>query len=210
MNQTLNNIWLAIAVAAISISSVVSGAPPLMMCASLVGIIFVVGVSRGWVHCQAFGALLAIFIAYFSYEAGFYGNMAINVLFVLPMSLAGWSQWIRSNRQGGIKYSIKVEDRRRTSLAVALVFLICLCVSFATHAAMPIHDGLSTALLIIATFMLAVGFKEQWYFWIPYNTLEVFMWFTVASSQPEMLAVLAMRGVFLVNSLIGWVNWRKA
>lgn len=210
MSRILNNIWLVMAVAAISISSIVSGASPLMMGASLVGIIFVVGVSRGWVHCQAFGALLAAFIAYFSYEAGFYGNMAINLLFVLPMSLVGWSQWVRSNRKGGIKDSIKVEDRRRASLCIALVFLICLCVSFATGAAMPIHDGLSTALLIIATFMLAVGFKEQWYFWTPYNALEVFMWFTVASSKPEMLAVLAMRVVFLINSLIGWVNWRKA
>lgn len=210
MSKTFNNLWLIIAVIAIAASSIVSGSAPIMMCASLIGIIFVVGVARGWVHCQAFGALLAAFIAYFSYEAGFYGNMIVNAFYVIPMSLIGWYQWKKSSRRKGIMGHIESCDRPKLWIITLLIACISILVAFATGAAMPIHDALSTTMLVIATFLLAAGLREQWYFWIPYNALEVFMWFTVASSQPEMLAVLAMRVVFLINSIIGWVNWRKA
>lgn len=205
----LNKIWSCVAVMLILLGNSIAESTLLVGLSSLIGIVFVLGVAQGWKHAQLFGAILASFIAAFSYQAGYYGNMMINLLWVIPFSLVGWRNWCQKD---GTKKGIKTKVARNQGHLYggsAVLIGYAIFIAYLANSSMPLYDGLSSALLIIATFLLAGGYKEQWYAWIPYNIIEVFMWFTVASAVPEMLAILAMRVVFLVNSLIGWYNWNK-
>lgn len=199
------------AISSVAIASYVSNAPALVALGSVVGIIFVLCVAFGNKYANVFGALCAITFGYFSLEQGFFGNAVVQLMFVLPMSLYGIYAWSkRSKSEVGIKRSLSNCDRANFVSAAVALLAVAFMFSFSTGANMPIADAVTTMLPILGTFLLVNAYKEQWYVWITYNFIEVLMWFAVLSVAPDMLAVLVMRVVFFLNSLIGAYEWRKS
>lgn len=205
-------IWSAIAVIAVGCSLIASHATPLVALSTFLGIIYVLGVSYKWIHANLFGAGMALGFAVLSYQVGFYGNTAVNALVLFPLSLYGWYVW-RFRSKGK---SVGSSDLRRTltrSEAIPIIsigiFAFSIAVAFSLHsgAFLPYYDAFTTVMPVIATIMLVSAYREQWYAWIPYNFIEILMWFAAASVAPEVLAILVMRIIFFINSLIGAVIW---
>lgn len=199
--------WAIFAIALVSYCSI--GSPLLVMSSSIIGIIFVVGVAFGWKHSNLFGAILAVLFGLLSYEAGYYGNATINLLCVLPASLYGWWLWIQRTNQSNLKRSLNTRQLALISLVGVALFIVASIGSFTSGANLPIHDALTTVLPLLATFLLVNAYREQWYLWILYNALEVFMWYHAFMINPDVLAVFIMRIVFTVNSIIGWYEWNR-
>lgn len=198
-------IWALLATVGVLASCYFSNATPLITAASLIGVIFVLGVAFKKAWTNLLGAALALIYAYLSFSAGYNANAAINLVILFPLQVLAFFFWRKENgRTFELSQCIKKW----------FVFLIPICMVIAVYAAylsgssLFIHDGISSILVIFATLMLMMKVKEQWYAWIPYNAIEVFMWFIAASFHPEMLAIFVMRSIFLVNSLIGWNEWR--
>lgn len=209
MNNTLKTLWGIFAVSAVAIASYVSNAPALVAIGSLVGIIFVISVAFQNKYANFWGALCGLAFGYFSYTQGLFGNAIIQLGFVVPMSLYGmWLWWKRSESDDGLKRSLSATDKRGiwflslTGLVVAMGF------SYLSGATMPIMDAITTVLPVVGTFLLVNAYKEQWYIWLTYNSLQIAMWFVLASAASELLALLVMRVVFLVNSVVGFCEWK--
>lgn len=209
MNNLFKKLWAVFAVSAVGIASYVSDAPLLVAIGSLIGIVFVVSVAFGNKFANFWGALCALTFGYFSFEQGFFGNAVVQLVFILPMSIYGLYLWLkRSESEDGLKRSLTRSDTHEL-IAITVAFLgMALMFSLSTGATMPLFDAITTVLPVLGTFMLINAYREQWYVWWVYNGLEVIMWLVVASTAPEMLAVLVMRVVFFVNSIIGWFEWK--
>lgn len=206
----LNKVWNILAIAGMIGACIVTNATPMTWALSMVGIMFVLGVSTGNKYAQILGAILVAMYGYLSYSAGFYGNMAVNLAIILPMQLYGAYQWVRTSDTNGVVVR-PLRPNQRIGVGASAVALsiigVLLCMVFGSN--LPVHDGISSALVIVATLLMVLRCKEQWYLWIPYNTLECIMWFFAASLAPEILAVFVMRVIFLINSIIGYYNWSK-
>lgn len=200
-------VWGAVATSLVAAACAVSNAPPLVAAASVVGIGYVVLVAYGHWSANLFGALLGGLFGVLSYQAGFFGNALVNILFTIPASL--WGVWYWKNHQG--ESPRKMNDFQRKHFASGFVALACvgMLYSFFAGSSLWYMDGFTAVMPVVATLLLVTRYREQWYLWIPYNALEVVMWFWVASAAPEMLAVLVMRIVFLLNSVIGFKLWHK-
>lgn len=203
----LKSVWAVVATSIVAVSCYFSSAPPVVAVASLVGILYVVLVAYGHWTANVFGALLGGLFGYLSYSAGFFGNAAINWLFVIPMSLWGIKYW-KDNQDAPPQKMTKYQQFRATLLFGGIVTL-SMVGSYLSNASLWYLDGFTAVMPIFATVLLVCRYREQWLLWIPYNFLEVLMWFWVASTAPEMLAILAMRIVFFFNSLIGATIWWK-
>lgn len=205
LKSLTNKVWSILSPLLIVASCYFTNSPPEIYVASVIGILFVLCVANGKAVGNLLGAALALMYAYLSLEAGFIGNAVINGILIFPMQLCAFFIWRKS--KGAIKLPkgmFKFIVGAFAVLSVGAVYTASI-----NGSSLPIHDGISSTLLIFATFLLMMKAKEQWYAWIPYNALEVLMWFIAASLHPEMLAIFVMRSVFFVNSLIGFVNWRK-
>ncbi|MGL5015023.1 MAG: nicotinamide riboside transporter PnuC [Bacteroidales bacterium] len=204
----LKKFWPVIALLSVGISCYVSNASLLVAVSSLVGISYVVLVAYGHWSANVFGALLGGLFGWLSYEAGFFGNAAINMLFTIPASL--WGIWYWKKHQG--EKPTELGKNTKIGLLVALVVtsVFSMWLSNVYESNLWVLDGLTAVLPIFGTALLVTRCKEQWLVWIPYNVIEVTMWMWAAAAAPEVLAILAMRIVFMLNSIYGYHLWNKS
>lgn len=205
-----SKIWSVIATVGIIGACLITKAEPTTWVLSLTGIAFVLGVANGWKYAQMLGAILVGMYGYLSYSAGFYGNMLVNLAVILPMQLYGSYQWLTiSNNSTVVRQELTAPQLKGVALVILNLMILGIILCVVSGSSMPIHDGISSALVIVATFLMVNRYKEQWYVWIPYNVIECAMWFMAASLAPEILAVFVMRVIFLANSLIGFYVWSR-
>lgn len=212
MSQCYKVLWPVVAVSLVLIASIVSQAPPLVFVSSMVGVSFVLGATFEWKHTNLLGAVLAGLFAVLSYQAGFFGNAMINTFFVVPMSLYGWWVWnnlSNKNQNNNIKRTLRKTDMPLLVGSCSAAFVASLLFSFFAGSSLLLFDAITTALPIIATILMVNAYKQHWYFWIVFNSIQVYMWFTVAGLDPSSLSLFVMKSVFLVNSFIGCYLWHK-
>jgi nicotinamide mononucleotide transporter len=71
-------------------------------------------------------------------------------------------------------------------------------------AAMPLLDALTTALGVVATWMLARRYLEQWLIWVFVDLLSAGMYF-YKGLYPTAILFL----VYTAMALVGYVAWKK-
>lgn len=179
----------------------------MVIAASVTGIIFVALVAFKNQFANLFGMILALLFGFLSYQAGYLANAMSNFLYIAPMSLFGWWYWTKNNDKP--VQSLSGKQKMSLAAVVAAGCAASVAITSQTGGSHFILDGISGFLPLIATVLLVFRFKEQWLLWIPYNAIEVVLWFSAASLAPEVFAIFIMRLVFFVNSVIGYFEWRK-
>lgn len=202
-------LWSVIAVLLVLGASIISGADLFIGALSLVGILFVLGVSFKRPESQLLGAAFCGFLAYASLGAGFFANAAVNGLLLLPASIFGYFLWKKRQGAGTIERSLSNETLLKLVSGIGLITGLVYMFTVDAGGALPLLDAITAVMPVFATFLMIGAYRDQWLLWIPYNALQAFMWFTAASLQPAVLAVFVLKLVFLINSIIGYYNWRK-
>lgn len=205
----LEKIWSILAVLLVLGASVLSGATPFITALSLVGIVFVLGVSFKRPESQLVGAAFCGFLAYASFGAGFFANAAVNGLVLLPASIYGYYVWKRRKGARNLERSVSRYTLRNILSSILIATAAVFFFIYDLGGALPILDAFTGVLPVFATFLMIGAYREQWLLWIPYNFIQAVMWFSAASLQPAVLAIFVLKVVFLINSLIGFYNWRK-
>lgn len=76
---------------------------------------------------------------------------------------------------------------------------------------LPLIDSFTTAMSIIAMFLLMKRYREQWLFWIGVNISSIVMWLLVFTQNPvlnqDAIGMMLMWVVFLINSIVGFYRW---
>ncbi|QQO38438.1 PnuC-like ribosyl nicotinamide transporter [Vibrio phage VPG01] len=202
-------IWAAFAVLLVALACVISGADLFVSALSMVGILFVLGVSFKKPESQLLGAAFCGFLAYASFGAGFFANALVNGAFLLPATIFGYFYWKRRTGAGNLERSLNKTQFMQMSTAIATATIITFFFTIGAGGALPLLDAFTAVLPVAATLLMIGAYRDQWLLWIPYNAIQAFMWFTAASLQPAVLAVFVVKLVFLINSLIGYYYWRK-
>ncbi|BBL19244.1 putative nicotinamide mononucleotide transporter [Vibrio phage KIT04] len=202
-------IWAALAVLLVAGACVISGADLFVSALSLVGILFVLGVSYKKPESQLLGAVFCGFLAIASGGAGFYANAFVNGAILIPATIYGYILWKRRKGAGNLERSLTKNQFMQMSTAIAAATIITFFFTIGAGGAMPLLDAFTAVLPVAATLLMIGAYRDQWLLWIPYNAIQAFMWFTAASLQPAVLAVFVVKLVFLINSLIGYYYWRK-
>ncbi|WP_269083031.1 nicotinamide riboside transporter PnuC [Sporosarcina globispora] len=71
-------------------------------------------------------------------------------------------------------------------------------------------DSATNVLSITAQILMLKRFAEQWILWISVNVLSIILWANALITQGRNdFSMLVMWTAFLVNSVYGYINWRK-
>lgn len=154
-------------------------------------------------------SLTYVFVFFFS---KFYAVMALNVYYVL-ISIYGFLLW--SRRRG--QESEVAEDTgivyHRITLGLALCCGLVSVVLFGgvyyvlnnlTDSPVALGDAFTTALSIVATWMLAHRFIEHWPCWVLINSVSAYLYYS-RELYPTMFLYLC----FAVLAIVGYYNWKK-
>lgn len=210
-------IWLVVATTTIVTLGFMWQDTLLGMISSISGILCVIMAAKGKIATFFFGVIQAATYAYISFGYGLYGEAMLNAFFFLPFQFIGFWLW-RKNRNTENKVSGEDVYAKRLTLKQWAVLIPVIIVSIIGYAliltsmdAQQVRlDSAAVVLSVFAQFLMTFRYAEQWVMWIIINVLTITMWFlTLVQQNGNDWTVFAMWCAFLVNSIYGYINWRK-
>ncbi|MEI6576124.1 MAG: nicotinamide riboside transporter PnuC [Bacteroidota bacterium] len=153
------------------------------------------------------GIISVLLYVYLCYYAGLYADMGINAFYFL-MSLYGWIVWAKTNKQ--TKEHIPI-SRFKPEYWILIVFLIVvfswviyLVLIKYTDSSVPFWDSVTTAIFIVAMYLMAVKKIENWILWIIGDFFCIFLFF---NKNLKLSAVQYL--VFFALAIAGYVEWHR-
>ena len=174
--------------------------------------------AKGKIATFYVGIIQAGTYAYISYGYGLYGEAMLNAFFYFPVQFVGLYMWMKhaKNKEkavNGEDVYAKRLTKKQWLIFVPIVLVAVIGYAFALHSinAQQVRLDSAAVVLSIAAQLLMLGrFAEQWLLWIAVNVLTISLWVaTLIQSGGNDWALVAMWTAFLVNSVYGYVNWRK-
>lgn len=159
-------------------------------------------------------AMPAIYLKVY-FEAGLYADFAISVYYILA-SLYGLTVWISARRKtaSGSNSSsdalpISHTPKRLISplilSAIALTVLLWLILSRFTDSTVPWADAFTTALSIVALWMLSRKYAEQWLVWLVADVA-----YSVLYAYKGLWPTGALYLAYAAVAVAGFIKWNKS
>ncbi len=154
-------------------------------------------------------SLTYVFVFFFS---KFYAVMTLNLYYVL-ISIYGFLLWTRhhgeTNTQTGETGIIYRRIDRRLILICGLASIILFAgiyaiLNYFTDSPVALGDAFTTALSIVATWMLAQRIIEHWPCWVLINAVSAYLYFS-RGLYPTMILYIC----YTVLAVVGYYNWKK-
>lgn len=203
-------VWLTFATLTILGTSLWQGETPIGVLTALTGVVCVILCGMGRVSNYFFGTINTLLYAYVAWNAKYYGDVMLNLLFYFPTNIVGWVEWSRNvDSETNAVYKKRMNLKQNVLLAAVCVVTVYGygLVLKSMGGALPMIDSMSTVLSVIAQILMIKRFTEQWLVWIAVDVVSVIMWIAALRTEGASVAVLVMWCVFLANAIIMYVKW---
>lgn len=159
------------------------------------------------------GILMSLFYVVIFFHGKFYADAAI-YLYYIGANVYGLFQWTRSRKlpleNSGTKqeFSITHVPAKRilplTAITVVLWMILYGILKTVTDSPVPLGDAFTTAVSIVAMWMLAQKYLEQWLLWIVVNIVSTALYFWKGLYPTGILFI-----VYVIVAILGYLRWRK-
>ena len=137
-------------------------------------------------------------------RAQLYANAALQ-LFYFALSLYGWYEWkFGGATRSGVQVSRTPPRLAARLLGVAIVATLALGLGLSryTDAALPWTDAGTTAVSLVAQWMLTRKYRENWAVWAVVNVVYVAMY-----ASQGLWPTVALYVAFFALAVQGWRSW---
>jgi len=140
------------------------------------------------------------------YESGFYADMGINIYYLVA-SIYGWVVWLT---KGSKEKPMPITRTPRkyilplSAVAVAAFAVIAWILITFTDSSVPYGDSFTTALSIVALWMLARKYVEQWLVWIVVDVVCTGLYL-----YKGLYPTAVLYGLYSVIAVAGYFKWKK-
>jgi len=183
---------------------------------SISGMMCVVLVAKGKITNYYWGIIQTSTYAYIAFGYGLYGEVMLNALFYFPVQFIGIYLWKKNKTEHEVKgEDVAVKRLTKTGWAYTVLSVLIFTIGYGLFLKYlggnnVWTDSATNVLSITAQIMMLKRLTEQWLIWISVNVLSIFLWASALATQGgNDFSMLVMWSAFLVNSIYGYVNWRK-
>ena len=175
---------------------------------AILGILYIFLSIRQKILTWPTGLLSSAIYVYVFFKSKFYADMGLQVYYV-GISLYGWYYWLK----GGKKENTDYVPVRKTGVRTILILIPITIIIYAvilyillnfTDSPVPYMDSLTTALSIVATWMLARKMIEQWLIWIFVDLVSTGLYIYKGLWATTVLFI-----VYTVMAVVGYIEWKK-
>ena len=160
------------------------------------------------------GIVMSLFYVVIFFHGKFYADAAV-YLYYIGANTYGLLKWTRSRRRNLTEEGSDTEALPIThvpkgqllplaAVTIALWGLLYWVLGTFTDSPVPLGDAFTTALSIVAMWMLAQKYLEQWLLWIVVNAVSTALYFWKGLYPTGVLFI-----VYVVVAVMGYFRWRK-
>ena len=159
------------------------------------------------------GIVMSIFYVVIFFHGKFYADAAI-YLYYIGANAYGLFQWTRSRNEPleeiGTTADLAITHvpAKRILPLVAITFALWMLLygilKTVTDSPIPLGDAFTTSVSIVATWMLAQKYLEQWLLWIVVNIVSTILYFWKGLYPTGVLFI-----VYVIVAVLGYLRWRK-
>lgn len=134
--------------------------------------------------------------------SGLYADMGMNIYYILA-GVYGWIVWNnkRPEKRVDIGHTPRYAVLPLVAITIAVWGFIWWVLSSFTDSTVPVLDSLTTALSIVATWMLAQKYVEQWLVWLVVDAITVGLY--IYKGIP------ITAGLYALYTLLAWAGYRR-
>ncbi len=183
-------------------------AHPIELIGALIALIYLYLQYKVSIWLWLVGIILPLFYIYISLEAKFYGNILINVYYLIT-SIWGWYLWYKNRNvdTGENEEPITSISLRNNLLswliALPLFWGLYYVTKNYTDSIIPWADALSTTISFIGMIWLANKWQENWLCWIVADLITSFVFY---KSEDYVSTVVFF--IFFVVAVMGYFHWK--
>ena len=152
------------------------------------------------------GVIMPIVYIFIFYQSKFYADMGIYIYYFFA-SIYGWYIWTKSIKKTD-EILISHLPLRNIGKLIAIFLVIFIAIAFVlirfTDSPVPYGDSFTTALSILAMWMLAHKYIEQWLLWIVVNIVSTVLYFWKGLDTTALLFI-----VYSIIPFFGYFKWKK-
>ena len=173
---------------------------------AVIGLLYLYLEYRASVYLWPVGVIMPLFYIYIFFVSRFYADMGIYIYYLFA-SIYGWIRWNKSASQ---EQSLAISHMPFRYWSVALPALSILFAGIAwilirfTDSPVPFGDSFTTALSIVAMWMLANKYIEQWGLWIVVNVVSCGLYAWKGLYPTALLYV-----VYSIVPVFGYFKWKQ-
>lgn len=173
---------------------------------AVIGIIYLILEYKANKWLWPVGVLMPAVYVWIFFQSKFYADMGINIYYFFA-SIYGWIRWNRGKDEQNELPIGHTPTRYVLPLAVVGVILFSV-IAFVlvrfTDSPVPYGDAFTTALSILAMWMLAQKYVEQWWLWFAVNVVScgLYVW-------KGLYPTAGLFAVYSVISVFGYYKWKR-
>lgn len=182
---------------------------PIELFGAATGILYIFLSVRQHILTWPVGLVSSAFYIIVFMKAGIYAMMLLQ-LYYFGISIYGWYYWLRGNKGDDNTKNVPVLTMSRKGYVLLAIIsgtifiFIYLILTRFTDTTVPLADSFTTSLSIVATWMLARKYIENWLIWIFVDIILAAL-FIYKGLWPT----VALYSVYTVMAFIGYYKWKK-
>lgn len=184
---------------------------------TLIGLVYLWLEYRASIYLWIAGIVMPAIYIFVYYKAGLYADFGINIYYLLAAAY-GWAMWTRKQKHSAAeparaastatstaitKLPLKYVPALTAVFAVAFVGIAWVLIRF-TDSTVPWLDSFTTALSIIAMWMLARKYVEQWWAWILVNVVCCGLYI-----YKDLYFTSVLYGLYAIIAIFGYFKWKR-
>lgn len=152
------------------------------------------------------GVLMPIVYVWIFFHSKFYADMGIYVYYFF-VSIYGWIKWTKNTHDQAelpISHTPKKFILPLSLITLAVFAVIAFILIRFTDSPVPIGDSFTTALSIVAMWLLAHKYVEQWWLWFVVNIIScgLYVW-------KGLYPTSILFAIYSVISVFGYFKWKR-
>lgn len=175
--------------------------------AASIGILYVILEMRVSMWLWPVGIVLPLFYIYISWVSKVYGNILVNVYYLLAC-IWGWWQWCKLRNKGAAEDRIRPLPSRTAYILIGVTLLIISIIyvlfSQFTDNPLPLWDAIATGVSIVGMWLLGKKYLETWYCWIASNALYSGIFLIQHYTVTGLFFV-----VYTIIAVLGFRQWKR-
>jgi len=215
INSNWNNIELislGIVFSVILVNALLFKDSPVAVVSAVCGILYTVLAGKGKISCYFFGLAGSGCYSWLSFHNALYGNLALYILYYIPMEIAGilkWKKHLKKNSNEIVKTKLSNKERLILFVLCFIASAIAIYMIKQSGGSSPYMDGITTIFSVTGMYLTVKRCIEQWVIWMIVNGLSFFMWVNLILHGAKTFSTAIMWAFYFFAAIYFFIKWKK-